>query len=142
HIGSTSVPGLGAKPVIDLLPIVRSLEQLDDQQQLIKALGYEWRGAFGISGRRYCPLTGPTGERLVHLHFFQEGAAHILRHLAFRDYLLSHPEVVKGYEAEKRRAAALHPTDSLAYNDEKAAWVQKHEKDAVEWYKNNRMPSS
>ncbi|MBS1603071.1 MAG: nucleotidyltransferase domain-containing protein, partial [Bacteroidetes bacterium] len=41
HIGSTSVPGLGAKPVIDLLPIVRSLEQLDDQQQLIKALGYE-----------------------------------------------------------------------------------------------------
>ena len=135
HIGSTSVPGLSAKPVIDLLPIVRNLEQLDEQQQLIKGLGYEWRGAFGIGGRRYCPLTGADGERLVHLHFYQEGAAHILRHLAFRDYLLSHPQIVKEYEAEKRRAASLHPTDSLAYNDEKAAWVQKHEKDAVEWYR-------
>ncbi|WP_431214688.1 GrpB family protein [Puia sp. P3] len=137
HIGSTSVPGLSAKPVIDLIPIVRDLEELDQQQHLIKALGYEWRGAFGISGRRFCPLTSPSGERVVHLHFFQEGAVNILRHLAFRDYLRAHPQIAREYEAEKRRAARLHPADSLAYNDEKAAWVQKYEKAAVEWYEKN-----
>ncbi|HTI89960.1 MAG TPA: GrpB family protein [Puia sp.] len=138
HIGSTSIPGLSAKPVIDLIPIVNDLSKLDAQQQSIKDLGYQWFGEFGITGRRFCSLTSPAGQRLVHLHFFEKGAANISRHLAFRDYLLAHPQIAKAYEQEKRRAAALYPNDSLAYNDEKAAWVQKHEKDALDWYKNNK----
>jgi GrpB-like predicted nucleotidyltransferase (UPF0157 family) len=138
HIGSTSIPGLSAKPVIDLIPIVKDLTTLDTQQQLIKDLGYQWFGEFGIMGRRFCSLTSPAGKRLVHLHFFQKDAENIRRHLAFRDYLRAHPPIAKDYEQEKKRAAALHPNDSLAYNDEKAAWVQKHEKEALAWYKNNK----
>jgi GrpB-like predicted nucleotidyltransferase (UPF0157 family) len=139
HIGSTSIPGLAAKPVIDLLPIVKDLSQLDTQRPSIEELGYEWRGEFGIAGRRFCALTSPAGQRLVHLHFYQKESEPILRHLAFRDYLRAHPLIVKEYEQEKRRAAALYPDDSLAYNDEKADWVQYHEKKAVKWYTANRI---
>ncbi|WP_205513918.1 GrpB family protein [Longitalea arenae] len=134
HIGSTSVPGLAAKPVIDLIPIVNSLVLLDDQRKQIEELGYKWHGEFGIKGRRFCTYTNPAGKRLIHLHFFEKGFEAITRHLAFRDYLKAHAAIARAYEAEKRRAAQLHRNDSLAYNDEKAAWVKQHEKEALSWY--------
>jgi len=139
HIGSTSIPGLSAKPVIDLLPIVWDMEKLDVQKDRIIELGYGWHGEFGIAGRRFCTLSNPAGERLVHLHFFQKDAGPITRHLAFRDYLLAHPSIAKEYEKEKIRAASLHPADSMAYNDEKSAWVQAQEKDALTWYLSRRI---
>lgn len=139
HIGSTSVPGLAAKPVIDLLPIVWDLEKLDTQKDRIMELGYGWRGEFGITGRRFCTLSDPAGERLIHLHFFQKDAGPITRHLAFRDYLVAHPLIAKEYEKEKIRAATLHPGDSMAYNDEKADWVQAQEKEALTWYLSRRI---
>ena len=56
HIGSTSVPGMVAKPVIDLMPLVRDIEELDARQAEVAALGYRWHGEYGVSGRRYCTL--------------------------------------------------------------------------------------
>src|SRR5579862_2802970 len=73
HIGSTSVPGLAAKPVIDLMPLVTDLVELDRQRGRVEALGYEWHGEYGIAGRRYCKLAGEDGVRAVQLHFFQDG---------------------------------------------------------------------
>lgn len=134
HIGSTSVPGLAAKPIIDMIPVVKDLSQLDAQQELIKASGYKWHGEFGIEGRRFCTYTNEAGERTIHLHFFEQGFPAIERHLAFRDYLIAHPAIAATYEKEKKRAAQLQANDSLAYNDEKAAWVQQHEKEALKWY--------
>lgn len=132
HMGSTSVPGLAAKPVIDLMPIVASLEDLDWQRPKVEALGYEWFGEFGIDGRRFCTLTR-DGRRIAHLHFFQQGSPHIARHLAFRDYMRAHPGAARAYEAEKRRAAMLHPHDSKGYNLEKWAWVAREEAKAMAW---------
>src|ERR1700760_4691415 len=60
HVGSTAVPGLAAKAIIDLAPIVTSLADIDRRQKLIEALGYTWRGELGVSGRRYC--TRDIGE--------------------------------------------------------------------------------
>jgi GrpB-like predicted nucleotidyltransferase (UPF0157 family) len=134
HIGSTSVPGLIAKPIIDLLPVVTDLTDLDRERESIEALGYKWHGEFGMSGRRYCTLSDESGVRIVQLHFFKAASPEIERHIAFRDYLRAHPQVASTYEKEKIRARDLHPDDSHSYSDEKAGWIKKTEAKALIWF--------
>ena len=133
HVGSTSVPGLAAKPIIDLMPVVADEVALDRCQVVVEQLGYVWHGAYGIRGRRYCTLTDSSGARIAQLHIFVEMSLHVRRHLAFRDYLRAHPDVAMAYEAEKRWAQNLHPDNSNAYSDEKTEWIQKTEIDALDW---------
>jgi GrpB-like predicted nucleotidyltransferase (UPF0157 family) len=134
HIGSTSVPGLVAKPIIDLMPLVTDLTVLDQQRPLIEALGYTWHGELGIAGRRYCTLSDNAGTRMVQLHIFEAESPQVERHIGFRDYLRAHPEVAEEYEKEKRRARDLYPNNSHAYTDEKAAWIQGTEARALVWF--------
>jgi GrpB-like predicted nucleotidyltransferase (UPF0157 family) len=133
HIGSTSVPGLLAKPIIDLLPVVSSIAALDEQLWKVEALGYRLYGEYGLAGRRFCALPGEN-TRLVHLHFFEQGSDQIFHNLAFRDYILSHPDAAAAYSAEKRRARALHPDNSHGYTAEKAAFVQATSLLAHDWF--------
>lgn len=136
HIGSTAIPGIMAKPIVDLIPLVTDIEALDAAAPKLEALGYEYCGEFGIAGRRYCRLTDPvTGKRTFQLHCYQPDAAEFPRHLAFRDYLRAHPALAREYEAEKLRAAALHPDDVLAYNGAKNDWIQRTERAALAWWK-------
>jgi GrpB-like predicted nucleotidyltransferase (UPF0157 family) len=124
HIGSTAVPGLSAKPVIDLLLVVRGLAELDRREAAFRHLGYRCRGENGIAGRRYYTLDDTlTGRRQFQVHCFTAGRGEVGRHLAFRDYLRTHPEAARAYEAEKRRCRELHPDDSNAYCDAKAGWI-------------------
>lgn len=124
HIGSTAVPGLSAKPVVDLLLVVRGIAELDERDAAFRHLGYRCRGENGIAGRRYYTLDDTlTGLRQVQVHCFAAGSSEIERHLAFRDYLRTHPEAARAYEAEKRRCRELHPHDSNAYCDAKAGWI-------------------
>ncbi len=73
HIGSTSVPELAANPIIDLMPVVGDLDELDRQRSVVESLGYIWYGQFGITGRRYCALSDGEGKRIAQLHFFCGG---------------------------------------------------------------------
>lgn len=70
HSGSTCVPGMSAKPIIDLMPVVTNLTDLDRRQSLVTALGFERHGELGITGRRYCTRSDEIGKRLAQLHFF------------------------------------------------------------------------
>jgi GrpB-like predicted nucleotidyltransferase (UPF0157 family) len=140
HIGSTSVPGLAAKPIIDLMPLVTSLVDLDRERRRVEELGYEWHGELGISGRRYCMLSDAAGIRIVQLHFFSADSPQVERHIAFRDYLRTHPDVAGAYEKEKRRARDLHPDDSHAYTDEKDAWIRATEANALIWFAERKPP--
>ncbi len=133
HIGSTSVPDLIAKPVIDLLPVFTDMSRLDAARPGLETLGYEWLGEFGLPGRRYIRLDDPaTGQRLFQAHCYVEGSLDIVRHLAFRDAIRASPKLRAAYAAEKQRCARLHPDDYHAYGDCKSSWIARAEADAME----------
>jgi len=143
HIGSTAIPAIRAKPIVDLLPVVRSLDDLDTKKSAIRALGYRWFGELGLPGRRYCYLLDPaTAKRIFQLHFYAENNQEIARHLAFRNYLLAHPQIARAYESEKIRAASIRSDDVNAYNDEKNEWIKRVEKDALIWTRAKHGASS
>ena len=134
HIGSTSIPRIVAKPVVDLLPIVASLAEADARSQEVVALGYQWRGEFGISGRRYCTYDDvATGQRRFNVHIFHVDSPDVERHLVFRDYLRVHREEARAYEMVKRRAATMHPDDLRTYSDAKTDWIRACEQRAAAW---------
>ncbi|APR88206.1 Glutamate-rich protein grpB [Minicystis rosea] len=134
HIGSTSVPGLAAKPIIDMLPIVRDITLVEALAPAFEAAGYRYWGEYGLPGRRY--FIKDQGEYRTHnIHTYQVGDPDIERHLAFCTYLRSHEEARVDYEALKREVYAMHPADVGAYNDGKNAWIKRVEQVAMEWYR-------
>ncbi|MBH9554285.1 GrpB family protein [Inhella gelatinilytica] len=132
-IGSTAVPGLAAKPILDLLGVVADLADADACNAALASLGYEAMGEYGISGRRYFRRDNAQGERTHHLHVFAEGSPHIRRHLAFRDYLRAHPGIALDYGRLKLRLASLHPSDMPAYIAGKDSFVRTIEAQALAW---------
>jgi len=132
HIGSTAVPGLPAKPIIDLLPVVRDIGRVDDRAADMVSAGYRAWGAFGLPGRRYF-TRDESGVRRENVHVFQEGNPEVVRHLTFRDYLRAHPDVRDEYARVKRAAFASHPDDIERYNDAKEGWIRRVEAEALRW---------
>jgi GrpB-like predicted nucleotidyltransferase (UPF0157 family) len=138
HIGSTSICGLAAKPVIDLMAVAPDLDFLDGALPELDRLGFRGWGELGITGRRYFTKDTDEGKRVVQLHCFPQGSPHVERHLAFRDYLRTHPDIASDYETEKRRCAALFPENSHSYSDCKAEWIIGAEATALRWYRGQR----
>ncbi|MFS0557991.1 GrpB family protein [Brevibacillus sp. 179-C9.3 HS] len=131
HIGSTAVPGLSAKPIIDILPVVRDISRVDDYNSEMRAHGYEPRGELGLAGRRYFPKGGD--KRTHHVHVYQVGHCAIHRHLAFRDYLRAHPDEAKQYGDVKQEMAKRFPCDSGGYVKGKEAFAKALEEKALIW---------
>lgn len=133
HIGSTAIPGIQAKPIIDLLAVVDDLGALDERRAQMEALGYEVMGEFGIPGRRYFRKDNAAGARTHQIHAFEEGSPQIERHLAFRDFMRAHPGHAREYETLKQQLAALHPLDISSYADGKDAFIRDMDARAAAW---------
>lgn len=122
HIGSTSVPGLPAKPVIDILLEVSGIEELDEHTSAMSSAGYVARGENGIAGRRFFMKGGD--RRTHHVHAFSAGDAQIVRHLAFRDCLRKNRDTAESYAGIKCTAALLYRNDPHRYSAFKATFIE------------------
>ena len=129
HIGSTAIPGIVAKPVIDMLAVVTDVAVLDTRLWL-EHLGYEAKGEFGISGRRYFRKNSAQGVRTHQLHSYTAGSPQIRRHLAFRDYLRSNPNEAQQYAKLKKDLAQRFATDIEGYADAKTEFIREIERRA------------
>jgi GrpB-like predicted nucleotidyltransferase (UPF0157 family) len=122
HVGSTSVPGLCAKPIVDVLVGLRELEVSGDDVQAMQALGYEYLGEYGLPGR----LFFRREPRTHHVHVVAHGGEHWQRQLTFRDALRTDAEERQRYDEFKRRLAAEgHPRD--VYTELKTPFIREVE---------------
>jgi GrpB-like predicted nucleotidyltransferase (UPF0157 family) len=133
HIGSTAIPGIVAKPVIDMLGILRAVEALDASAHRLAVLGYEALGEFGIPGRRYFRKDALDGVRTHQLHAFAVGSPEIQRHLDFRHYLRALRADAAAYAALKQSLAERCSSDMKAYSDGKTEFIRAIERRAAAW---------
>jgi GrpB-like predicted nucleotidyltransferase (UPF0157 family) len=124
HIGSTSVPGLAAKPIIDILLGVRALPVLEARIPALCALGYDYVSTHEdqLPMRRF--LVRRSAPLCVHVHGVVQGSTFWNEHLAFRDALRRDAALAAAYEALKRRLAVAFREDREAYTDAKAAFIR------------------
>lgn len=159
HIGSTSVEGLSAKPIIDILVGLHHNEELDVIPPLLMDKDYIYYENYNIDmpyRRFFVKLKGspkslslpihikPEGIipeelhnhtlRLAHIHVLPLDSAHWLRHIAFRDYLRVHPQVKAEYQLLKEKLSTQEWKDGNEYNDAKDAFLKREEQKAVKWY--------
>lgn len=131
HIGSTSIHGLAAKPIIDIIIESPSLAELDTHVLQFEFLGYEVMGEFGMSGRRYYRKGGDS--RTHQIHAFVTGDDNVYRHLAFRDYLIVHLDVLEAYAKLKKEVATQCNNDIEVYCNGKDSFIKEYEAKALKW---------
>ncbi len=132
HIGSTAIPNIHAKPIIDMLAEVSDIDRVDACNAAMATLGYTALGEYGLPGRRYFRKHNEAGGRTHHLHTFQLGSLEVIRHLAFRDFMRANPNCAQQYSDLKRTLAAQYPNDIDGYMDGKDEFVKAMEKRAME----------
>ncbi len=123
HMGSTAIENIPAKPIVDILLEVSSLEALDERTNQFVSTGYVARGEYGIAGRRYFKKMETDSVPAFHLHCYLAGSYQIIRHLAFRDYLRLKPELAAEYALLKIGLSSKDGTLFPAYQKAKAPFV-------------------
>ncbi len=126
HVGSTSVPGLGAKPIIDIMIGIHDLSLVEKCVQPLENLGYEYLSEFGIPGRHYFrkPPDTVSTLRTHHIHMVERNHREWRKHLLFRDYLRNHPEDARQYYLLKKALADKFGSDREGYTDAKTDFIQ------------------
>ena len=131
HIGSTSIPGIIAKPTIDILLVVHDVNKSDEFEETIIDMGYIPKGEFGIPGRRYIYKGEPV--HTVHIHAFEAISPHVQRHVLFRDYMRTHPAERDAYSALKQELSKQYRFDPVGYSDAKNDFITRMDQQALQW---------
>lgn len=159
HIGSTSVEGLSAKPIIDIMIGVKDESELDKVPLLLQGKDYVYYEKYNedMPYRRFFiklidlpqnlgfPEMIHTADeipealhnhnlRIAHIHAIPVSSEHWLRHIAFRDYLRTHSEVRKEYQELKEKLSTMEWIDGNDYNEGKDPFIKKEERNAIQWY--------
>ena len=122
HIGSTSVPGLAAKPLIDLLPVLRSHEDGEACANFLEPQGFFYLADYGIPGRHFFRQREPLN---INMHMFEQGSIEIERHVVFRDALRRDTDLRKAYQTLKQGLAKKFPNDVDSYAKSKSDFIEK-----------------
>ncbi|RKL67471.1 hypothetical protein CR203_08950 [Salipaludibacillus neizhouensis] len=133
HIGSTAIPNMHAKPVIDILVEVQKIENVDSFNLEMERIGYVAMGENGIEGRRFYKKGG--NNRSHHVHVFGTQNREIQRHIVFKDYLIAHPHEADRYSQLKQLLAKKYPDDIEKYIDGKNNFIKDIDAKANRWLK-------
>jgi len=133
HIGSTAIPGIIAKPVIDILVEVKDIEGVDQYNHKMEELGYEAMGEYGIPKRRFFRRGG--NNRTHHIHIFQTGNEEIERHINFKEYLIAHPDKGREYSKLKEELVNKYTYDVENYTNSKNDFIKEIDRKAKLWKK-------
>ncbi len=125
HVGSTSVQGLSAKPIIDIDVVIKDYTVLEDVVSVLREIGYQHEGNLGIVGREAFKYDGKEHLQKHHLYVCPEDSPELKRHIAFRDYLRTHPDAVREYSHIKEEAAKQYPDDIERYIEYKSPFIEK-----------------
>ncbi len=134
HIGSTAIPGILAKPIIDIIIVVTEIAAVAPLMVAMENLDYHSKGEYGIPGRHYF-YKGSAEHHTHHVHVYGASNSEIARHLDFRDFLRQHPAKARAYGQLKAQLAQQFFTDPLAYTQNKTAFIQEIESQAAQWRK-------
>ncbi len=125
HVGSTSVEGLSAKPVIDIDVVIRDHTLLEDVISALWKIGYQHEGDLGITGREAFRYDGKEHMRKHHLYVCPSDSPELKRHIAFRDYLRTHPDAAREYGRIKEEGARRYPDDIDRYIEYKSPFIER-----------------
>ena len=125
HVGSTSVEGLSAKPIIDIDVIIKDYSILDAVVSKLEAIGYIHEGNLGIKEREAFKYSAKPHLQQHHLYVCPQQSEELYRHTTFRDFLVNNPEAVKKYSAVKEKAAQLFPDDIEKYIEYKSPCIEE-----------------
>jgi GrpB-like predicted nucleotidyltransferase (UPF0157 family) len=123
HIGSTAVPGLAAKPILDIMPGVDTIDDAINCIEPMAGLGYEHLGEFGIPGREFFVLKH-NHRRVAHVHMFAIGCPDWHRHIVFRDLLRADSSKRQQYQVLKQELAAMYADDRERYAERKTEFIR------------------
>ena len=125
HVGSTSVQGLSAKPIIDIDVVINDISLLNDVIASLQSIGYKHEGDLGIPGREAFKYDGKEHLMKHHLYVCAKDSLELKRHISFRDYLKSHPEAISEYSRTKEEGALLYPYDIDKYIEYKSPFIER-----------------
>lgn len=129
HVGSTSVKGMSAKPIIDIDIVIKSYEVFEAVKIKLESIGYQHEGNLGIKDREAFRYDGREHLQEHHLYVCPESSEELRRHLTFREYLRENPEAVMEYSTVKEEGAKLFPDDIVKYMQYKSSLIEKLYKD-------------